>query len=110
MWGNLQGILSMLAGQGCSPHVQDMVHQIAVHFANEQSHSVALERRLTGNIAREKDAQKRTQQQLQGGIQVGLPRALLLHRQTHFEWARPMPYRCALTCKLNTTPCTFKTF
>lgn len=71
MWGNLQGILAMLAGQGCSPHVQDMVHQIAVHFANEQSQSVALERRLTGNIAKEKEAQKRTQQQLQGGIQVG---------------------------------------
>ncbi|KAL0054870.1 hypothetical protein WJX82_003576 [Trebouxia sp. C0006] len=70
MWGNLQGILSMLAGQGCSPHVQDMLHQIAVHFANEQSQSVALERRLTGNIAKEKEAQKRTQQQLQGGIQV----------------------------------------
>ena len=70
MWGNLQGILSMLAGQGCSPHVQDMLHQIAVHFANEQSQSVALERRLTGNIAKEKEAQKRMQQQLQGGIQV----------------------------------------
>ena len=70
MWGNLQGILSMLAGQGCSPHVQDMLHQIAVHFANEQSQSVALERRLTGNIAKEKEAQKRTQKQLQGGIQV----------------------------------------
>ncbi len=71
MWGNLQGILSMLAGQGCSPHVQDMLHQIAVHFANEQSQSVALERRLTGNITKEKEAQKRMQQQLQGGIQVG---------------------------------------
>ena len=71
MWGNLQYILAMLAGQGCSPRVQDMVHQIAVHFANEQSQSVALERRLTGNIAKEKEAQKRTQQHLQGGIQVG---------------------------------------
>lgn len=70
MWGNLQGILSMLAGQGCSPHVQDMIHQIAVHFANEQSQSVALERRLTGNITKEKEAQRRMQQQLQGGIQV----------------------------------------
>ncbi len=70
MWGNLQGILSMLAGHGCSPHVQDMLHQIAVHFANEQSQSVALERRLTGNITKEKEAQKRMQQQLQGGIQV----------------------------------------
>ncbi len=70
MWGNLQGILSMLAGQGCGPHVQDMLHQIAVHFANEQSQSVALERRLTGNITKEKEAQKRMQQQLQGGIQV----------------------------------------
>ncbi len=69
MWGNLQGILSM-AGQGCSPHVQDMIHQIAVHFANEQSQSVALERRLTGNITKEKEAQRRMQQQLQGGIQV----------------------------------------
>lgn len=79
MWGNLQGILAMLAGQGCSPHVQDMVHQIAVHFANEQSQSVALERRLTGNIAKEKEAHKRTQQQLQGGIQVGFLAGVVSH-------------------------------
>ena len=70
MWDNLQGILAMLAGQGCSPHVQDMVHQIAVHFANEQSQSVALERRMTCNLSREKEAQKQLQQQLRGGIQV----------------------------------------
>ena len=70
MWGNLQGILSMLAGQGCSPHVQDMIHQIAVHFANEQSQSVAVERRLTSNLTKEKEAHMRMQQQLQGGIQV----------------------------------------
>lgn len=70
MWGNLQSILAMLAGQGCSPHVQDMVHQIAVHFANEQSQSVALERRMTCNLSREKEAQKHLQQQLRSGIQV----------------------------------------
>ena len=70
MWGNMQSIVAMLAGQGCSPHVQDMVHQIAVHFASEQSQSVALERRMTSNLSREKDAQKQLQQQLRGGIQV----------------------------------------
>ena len=70
MWGNLQSILAMLAGQGCSPHVQDMVHQIAVHFANEQSQSVALERRMTCNLSREKEAQQQLQQRLQGSIQV----------------------------------------
>ena len=72
MWDNLQGILAMLAGQGCSPHVQDMVHQIAVHFANEQSQSVALERRMACNLNREKEAGRRMQLQLQGGVQVHL--------------------------------------
>lgn len=70
MWGNMQSIVAMLAGQGCSPHVQDMVHQIAVHFANEQSQSVALERRMTTNLSRDKDVQKQLQQQLRGSIQV----------------------------------------
>lgn len=70
MWGNLQSILAMVVGQGCSRHVQDMVHQIAVHFANEQSQSVALERRMTCNLSREKEAQQQLQQQLRGGIQV----------------------------------------
>ena len=70
MWSNLQGILAMLAGQGCSPHVQDMIHQIAVHFANEQSQSVALERRMACNLTREKEAGRRMQLQLQGGVQV----------------------------------------
>lgn len=72
MWGNMQSIVAMLAGQGCSPHVQDMVHQIAVHFANEQSQSVALERRMMSNLSREKDIQKELQQQLRGGIQVNV--------------------------------------
>lgn len=70
MWGNLQSILAMLAGQGCSPHVHDMVHQIAVHFANEQSQSVALERRMSSILSREKEAQKQLQQQLRGALQV----------------------------------------
>lgn len=70
MWGNLQGILAMLAGQGCNPLVQDMIHQIAVHFANEQSQSVAAERRLAGNLVKEKEARGQMQQQLHGGIQV----------------------------------------
>ena len=70
MWGNLQSILAMLAGEGCSPHVQEMVHQIAVHFVNEQSQSVALGKRMTCDLSREKEAQKRLQQQLRGSIQV----------------------------------------
>ena len=70
MWGNLQGILNMLRGQGCSPHVHDMVHQIAVHFANEQSQSVAVDKRLRSNLAKEKEARRRTQHQLSGAIQV----------------------------------------
>ena len=70
MWGNLQNILAMLANQGCSPHVHDMVHQIAVHFANEQSQAVALERRMTCVLSREKEAQKQLQQQLRGALQV----------------------------------------
>lgn len=70
MWGNLQGILTMVNSQGCSPHVHDMVHQIAVHFANEQSQSVAVDRRLRSSLNKEKEARRRTQQQLQGGIQV----------------------------------------
>lgn len=70
MWGNLQSILAMLAGQGCSPHVHDMVHQIAVHFANEQSQSVALERRMSSILSREKEAQQQLQQQLRGSLQV----------------------------------------
>lgn len=92
MWGNMQSIVAMLAGQGCSPHVQDMVHQIAVHFANEQSQSVALERRMMSNLSREKDIQKQLQQQLRGSIQVNgflfvavaIPAFLrLLHLQAH---------------------------
>lgn len=68
MWGNLQNILAMLAYQGCSPHVHDMVHQIAVHFAIEQSQSVALERRMTCILSREREAQK--QLQLRGALQL----------------------------------------
>lgn len=70
MWANLQSILAMLVSQGCSSHVHDMVHSIAVHFANEQSQSVALERRMTCVLAREKEAQKQLQQQLRGALQV----------------------------------------
>ena len=70
MWGNLQGILAMLTSQGCSPQVHDMVPQIAVHFANQQSQSVAFERRMTHNLNREKESHKSLQQQLQGGVQV----------------------------------------
>ena len=73
MWSNLQGILNMLNNQGCSAHVHDMVHQIAVHFANEQSQSVAVDRRLRSSLNKEKEARRRTQQQLQGGIQVRTP-------------------------------------
>lgn len=70
MWGNLQCILNMLTSQGCSHQVRDMVHQIAVHFANEQSHSVAVDRRLRNSLTKEKDARRRMQQQLQGCVQV----------------------------------------
>lgn len=72
MWGNLQGILNMLTSQGCSHQVRDMVHQIAVHFANEQSHSVAVDRRLRNSLTKEKDARRRMQQQLQGCVQVSI--------------------------------------
>lgn len=83
MWGNLQGILNMLTSQGCSPHVHDMVHQIAVHFANEQSQSVAVDRRLRNSLNKEKEARRRMQQQLQGSVQVR-PAVTLLFRRSSY--------------------------